>query len=48
MSLVGGWGRGADSGRGTVVIIVGDDVELTARMVFVLMGGEGGAERLDV
>ena len=39
MSLVGGWVRGADSGRGTVVIIVGDAVELTARVLFVLMGG---------
>ena len=39
MSLVGGWVRGADSGRGTVEIIVGDAVELTARVVFVLMGG---------
>ena len=48
MSLVGGWVRGVDSGRGTVEIIVDDAVELTARVLFVLMGGEGGAERLDV
>ena len=39
MSLVGGWVRGADSGRGIVEIILGDAVELTARVLFVLMGG---------